>query len=212
MARFSPRRIHFGEPPVDADDEDDGRDLPRPKLLKLRARRAAGIKEAADLLAVLPGPNESLHAVVTARVDLCDMLGCLLVRAGPCDRMLIATLGYGPRNLKSMLRWLDDGRVDSLTLCASIFFRSHNGALWEQTLAEFRRRGQRAACCHSHAKVASMTFASGEAFAVEGSANLRASGSAREQFCLVNSPELVAWHEGWISDLVTRHEGEPARP
>ena len=50
-----------------------------------------------------------------------------------------------------MLRWLDAGQVGSLTLLASIFFRSHNGELWAETLAQFRSRKQRAACCHSHA-------------------------------------------------------------
>src|SRR5687768_6185011 len=42
MARFSVRKLHFG-------------------------RRAAGIREAKETLALLPGPGESLHALYTAR-------------------------------------------------------------------------------------------------------------------------------------------------
>src|SRR4029453_11993921 len=131
MARFSPRKLHFG----DCHDEDDeGRDLPRPALLRLQARRAAGIREAKDTLALLPGPGESLHALCTARMDLTDVINALLEKWGRCERLRIATLGYNRRNFRAMLRWLDTGAVGSLTLLASIFYRSHNGKEWEKTL------------------------------------------------------------------------------
>ena len=208
MARFSVRRLHFGRPPGADDEDDDGTGLPRPALVKLAARRAAGLAEARDVLAHLPGPAESLHAVCTARMDLTDVIGALAGRLGRCDRMQIATLGYNEANLRMMLRWLDSGAVGSLALVASIFFRSHKGDLWSETLAEFRRRRQRAACCHSHAKVVTLAFASGAKLSIEGSANLCGNGSGREQFALVNDPGLHDWHSRWISELVTKHEGE----
>jgi hypothetical protein len=207
MARFTARRLPFGRPPG-ADPGDDGEGLPTPRKVKLAARRAAGIAEAKAVLAHLPGPGESLHAVCTHRLDLTDVIGVLLGKLGPCDRALIATLGYNARNLRTMLGWLDSGAVRSLSLVASIFFRSHNGDLWEQTLEEFRGRKQRAACCHSHAKVVTLAFAGGERLSIEGSANLCGNGSGREQLALINDPGLHDWHAGWIGDLVTRHEGE----
>jgi hypothetical protein len=70
-----------------------------------------------------------------------------------------------------MIAWLDAGAVHSLSLVASKFFRAPKGALWEETLAEFRKRGQRAACCHSHAKVVTLAFESGERLCIEGGAN-----------------------------------------
>jgi len=176
--------------------------------LKLRARRAAGIREAKEVLAVLPGPGESLHCVVTARLDLADIIHAVLERCGRCDRMNVATLGYGPRNLRMMLGWLDAGAVGVLTLLASIFFRAHNGELWETTLDEFRQRKQRAACCHSHAKVVTLAFASGQRLSIEGSSNLRANGSAREQAAVINDAALHDWHAAWIQALVSRHEQE----
>jgi hypothetical protein len=204
MARFAPQRIHFGRrPALDADD--DGQDLPRPQLLRLLARRAAGIKEAADTLAQLPGPGESLHCVMTARLDMTDILHALLARLGRCDRLAIATLGYNRRNLRAMLGWLDTGAVGQLTLVASIFFRSHNGDLWSETLEELGRRGQRAVCCPSHAKVMALAFADGAHLAIEGSANLCSNGSAREQFAIIHDPDLCAWHGGWIDALVSRY-------
>jgi hypothetical protein len=208
MARFTAARVHFGEKPPD-DFDDDGTGLPTPIRTKATARRTAGIREAKQVLEHLPGPGESVHAVVTARLDLTDVLTALLETVGPCDRMRVATLGFNERNLRTMLGWLDSGRVRSLALVASIFFRSHKGDLWEETLREFRARGQRAACCHSHAKVVAMHFADGPAFSIEGSANLCGNGSGREQFALFADPALTAWHAGWIDELIQRHEGRP---
>ena len=208
MARFTPQRVHFGE---HADTDDDGDGLPRPALVRLKARRAAGIHEARETLALLPGPGESLHAHCTARMDLTDVIGSLLERFGRC-RVHVATLGYNARNLRTMLSWIDAGAASELTLLASIFFRSHNGKLWETTLEEFRERKQQAACCHSHAKCVALEFASGEQFAIEGSANLCGNGSGREQFALINDASLTAWHSKWIAEMVSKHVTEKTDP
>jgi hypothetical protein len=205
MPRFTARALPFGRPPT-APVDDDGEGLPRPALVKLRARRALGIAEAEAALGHLPGEGESLHCVCTARMDLTDLVNGLLGRLGPCERMRIATLGYNQRNLRAMLGWLDAGAVRGLSLVASIFFRAHNGELWQTTLEEFHRRGQRAACTHSHAKVLTLAFASGERLSIEGSANLCGNGSAREQFAVVNDAGLHDWHAGWIDALLARHE------
>jgi hypothetical protein len=207
MARFAVRKLHFGQAdPVDF--EDNGEGLPTPARIKLAARRAAGIAEAGVVLSQLPEPGESLHALCTARMDLTDVIGALIDRLGPCDRLTIATLGYNESNLQTMLRWLDTGAARTLTLLASIFFRSHKGRLWEETLKEFRVRKQRAACSHCHAKVVALAFASGARLSIEGSANLCGNGSGREQFALINHVRLHAWHESWITELVSRHEGK----
>lgn len=203
--RFAPRPVRFGRRPGTDQDEADG--LPTPAKVKLLARRAAGIAEAKAVLEHLPGPGESLHAVVTARLDLTDVLNAILETIGRCERMRIATLGYNARNLRAMLSWLDSGMVGSLSLVASRFFHSHNQQLWETTIEEFRSRKQRAAYCHSHAKVVTMAFASGERLSIEGSANLCGNGSGREQFALIHDAGLHDFHSAWIAALLDKHEG-----
>jgi hypothetical protein len=203
--RFTVRPTRFGRRP-NSDDEADG--LPTPARVQLLARRAAGIAEAKAVLEHLPAPGESLHAVVTARLDLTDVINAILERLGRCERMRIATLGYNARNLRTMLGWLDTGAVGTLSLVASIFFRSHNGELWTGTLTEFRKRGQRAACCHSHAKVITLALATGERLSIEGSANLCGNGSGREQFALIHDSGLHDFHAGWIDALLDKHEGK----
>ncbi|MBX9677154.1 MAG: hypothetical protein K2X38_00225 [Gemmataceae bacterium] len=201
--RFVAQGVRFGKRPAQAEDEGDG--IPRPHMAKLIARRQAGIREAADLMACLPEPGESLHCVMTARLDMTDVLNALIERKGRCERLTIATLGFNRRNFLMMLRWLDSGAVASLSLVASKFFRSHNGELWDETLKEFGERKQRAACCPCHAKVMALAFADGSRFAIEGSANLCSNGSAREQFALVNDAALSDWHARWIEELVRKH-------
>jgi hypothetical protein len=195
----------FGRRRADQGNEGDG--LPTPARVKLLARRAAGIAEAKQVLQHLPGPGESLHALMTARLDMSDVLNALLEKKGRCDTAKIATLGYNRRNFRMMLDWLDSDKIGSLSLLASIFFRSHNGDLWAETVEEFRRRRQRAACCPSHCKVMALSFADGTCFAVEGSANLCSNGSAREQFVIVNDATLHDFHAGWIAELLDRHQG-----
>ncbi len=201
--RFVARPVRFGHRPA---NDDEGEGLPTPQRVKLIARRQAGIREAGETLANLPGPGESLHCLMTARLDMTDVVNVLLGKMGRCETASIATLGYNRRNFRMMLEWLDSGKIGSLTLLASIFFRSHNGDLWSETVEEFRRRGHRAACAPSHCKAMALAFADGTRFAIEGSANLCSNGSAREQFCIVNDPGVYLFHARWISELVSRHE------
>lgn len=212
MGRFNGRG-NFAPPlpPPDTPpdpDEDNGDGLPTPLIVKVTARRMAGLKEATQALSQLPEPGESLHVVATARHDLTDTLAALLTRLGRCELLMIATLGYNEKNLRALLQWLDEGSVKSVGLVTSLFFRAHKRALWEQTLTQFRQRRQRAAACHSHSKVITLAFTSGVKLSLSGSANLCGNGSGREQFELTNHDELCLWHSAWIGELLDRHEGK----
>lgn len=209
MAKFASRRQPFGlAPRSEDDDEDNGDDLPSPHLQKIAVRRQAGLREAKAIIAHIPQVNEAIHALCTARFDLTDLIGALLETVGRCSAIRIATLGYNDRNLNAILRWHDTKAVQSTTLLASIFFRSHKGDLWQTTREEFAARKQHCACCHSHAKVVTLAFANGSKFSIEGSANLCGNGSGREQLALINSPELHDWHAHWIEEMVNKHVGK----
>jgi len=168
-------------------------------------RRMAGIAEAKAVVANLPGSGESLHAVATARMDMTDVIEALGEHFDCGADMRIATLGYNDRNLQYMLSWLDAGAAKSVTLLTSLYFRGFKGSLWEETLKQFSERGQVAAATHSHAKVITLAFESGERFSIEGSANLCGNGSGREQFSLVNDAGLHDWHAAWIDAMVAKN-------
>jgi hypothetical protein len=205
--QFNAPRPAFGSaPPVTFGQRPAGDGLPAPHVDRGAARRTAQLAEAADALAVLPGPGETVHALMTGRYDLMHLLVCLIDRLGPVDAMRVATLSYNARNLAEMVRLLDTGAVRRLTLLCSQFFAEHNTELWDETLEEFRDRGQRAAAARSHAKVVTFAFASGRRLTLEGSANLRSNGN-REQLLLADGAGLHDWH-AWIDEQVTRHEGD----
>jgi len=200
MAFQLPPRVNFGA--VAARKPGDA--VPDPKLMKAQARRTACLREAAAVLHHLPAPGESLHALMTGRYDLTDLIAVLLTKLGPA-RLKVATLSFNKRNTVDLLAWLDAGRVQALDLLCSSFFRDHNGELFRSFRADLRQRGGRLAAARNHAKVVTLAFASGERFALEGSANLR-TNSNQEQFCLVNDAALHDWHAAWIAERVTRYE------
>ncbi len=201
---FSGSRVSFGR----QQGKSSAGMVPAPLLAdRTAAKRTAQLAEAADVLTVLPDDGESLHAVMTGRYDLMQLLVVLIDRLGTIDQARVATLSYNRRNLVEMLALLDGGKVKTLTLLCSAFFRDHNKELWEETLTEFRERGQRAAAARSHCKVITLATAGSDRWTMEGSANLR-TNSNREQFALFRDPELHDWHAAWIDELVSAHEGE----
>jgi hypothetical protein len=200
MTRFTTPRIRFGRKP--ADDT-----LPVPIVTKATTRRTAQLAEAAGVLHVLPADGVALHALMTGRYDLMELIVALVDRFGVIEAMRIATLSYNGRNLAEMLALIDGSKVKTLTLLCSAFFRDHNKDLWSETLQQFRDRGQRTAAARSHAKVVTMAIADGARYALEGSANLRSNGN-REQFTLYRDTTLHDFHATWIDDLVSAHEAD----
>lgn len=201
MSRFDTPRVNFGTQPGDM--------VPAPMVGRALAKRTAQLHQAAAILEVLPGEGESLHAVMTGRYDLMHTIAVLAGHLGRIEILRIATLSFNAKNLTEMIGLLDAHKVGKLTLLCSAFFRDHNRELWDETLEEFRERGQRAAAGRSHAKVVTLGVADGSRFVIEGSANLRTNGNW-EQLALYRDATLHDWHGSWIDGLVSKHEGEGA--
>jgi hypothetical protein len=181
-----------------------GKDVPTPTTSRSANRRAAALREAADILTLIPAPGESLHALMTGRYDLTDLLEVLLDRLGALDHLRIATLSFNRRNTKLLADWTGAGRVRKLTLLCSLFFVEHN----PETVEELRQTLPDAlfAASRNHCKVCCLSFADGRKLALEGSANLR-TNSNREQFALIHDAGLHDWHGAWIDAEVAKHKG-----
>lgn len=174
-------------------------------VARAMARRTVMLAEAADVLAVMPQPGQSVHAIMTGRYDLMMVVTLLLSRRA-CVNLRLATLSYNGRNLDEMVDALDNGRAGKLTLLCSAFFRRHNRWLWEETRRELRARGQRCAAARTHCKVITLDYDGGACLTLEGSANLR-TNSNRENLTLVNDRAVHDFHANWIDELITQHEG-----
>ncbi len=172
-------------------------------------RRLAALKEAGDILEVLPGPGESLHALMTGRYDLTDLLEVIYSRLGAVAHLRVATLSFNGHNLLLMKHWLEAGHVRRLSLLYSSFFADHNPEIVLQ-LAEALEGGKhRHKAARNHCKVVALEMADGRKLSLEGSANLR-TNSNREQFALIDGPELHDWHAAWIDEQLSHGQAEKA--
>lgn len=200
MSKFDGSPLSFTRKP--AADERTNQGVPAPIKAKAAARRVAMLAEAREVVAVLPGPGEALHGLMTGRYDLMQLVEAIIDAVGDVWRLRIATLSYNARNLSDLTTLVDDGRVAAVSLLCSAFFRDHNKELWQETQDEFRqRKGCVCAAQRSHAKVVAFEFQNGRTLFLEGSANLRTNGN-REQFMLADWPEVYDWHASWIDRMI----------
>jgi hypothetical protein len=164
------------------------------------------LRESADILAHLPEPGESLHALMTGLYDFMTLVGHVITNhPAPCAYVRIATLAFNRRNTHEITQLLDGGAVQRVSLLCSDFFAKHNKAEFAEAVREFQARGQAISAPRSHAKVTCLLFADGAKLVFEGSANLRTNGNI-EQFALFNDPQLHDWHALWIDGK--HHEWE----
>src|SRR5262249_30101062 len=159
------RPVRFGKGPAL-----DG--VPRPLIRPQPGnRRLAALREAGDVLAVLPGPGEALHAIMTGRYDLTDLLDVILTQLRAVAHLRIATLSFNSRNVDRMRAWTETGPVKRMTMLCSRFFVEHNPQLFDQAL-EALVPPHRLAASRNHCKVVCFHFATGGKLSLEGSANL----------------------------------------
>jgi len=194
------RPVSFGAGSRKSADERDG--VPKPMARAVSNRHLAAIREASEVLAVLPSQGESLHAIMTGRYDLTDLLDAMFGKLGRVAEMRIATLSFNQNNVRQIGGWIGGKTplVGRVTVLCSLFFQDHNPETYE-ALRQSLRKGDRLAATRNHCKVVTLRFESGERMAMEGSANLRTNGN-REQFALYNDAVLHDWHAAWIDDQV----------
>jgi hypothetical protein len=190
----------------------EGRPSARPPNVRARAfraalRRRAQLRAAADVVPRLPGPGESLHALLTGSFDFLLVLTCVIqARPAPCAALRLATLAFSRRNTAELCRLLDSRLVGRLTLLCSDFMAKSNAEVYQGAVAELADyRGQTVASACCHAKVACLAFADGLRLAFEGSANLRTNKNL-EQMTVINDPGLHDRHAAWIDAKAREHE------
>lgn len=188
-----------------------GPGVPRAHTAKARRRYAAMLRESADILAHLPGPGESLHALMTGLYDFLTLVGHVITHhPAPCAELRIATLAFNSRNTHEIAQLFDSGAVQSVSLLCSDFFAKHSKAEFAEAVREFQARGMPIAAPRSHAKVTCLHFTDGAKLVFEGSANLRTNGNI-EQFALFNDPELHDWHAAWIDEKHRAWQSDQSR-
>lgn len=166
-------------------------------------------ENAAEALKPLPGPEESIHAVVNASFHGWSMISAILALARPAtiDHLAIATLGFNGQNARDLMAKLDAGLIGSVDFVCSCYFKATGSSEFGMLAQGLRERGHRIAARRSHAKILAMRMSDGRAFVVETSANLRSCVNL-EQIALIHSEPLRAFHAGWIGRLVAQGDEE----
>jgi hypothetical protein len=98
---------------------------------------AMQIDAATDHIRELPGPGESLHAIVNAKYKGFDIIPAILRLASPVtiDRLKITTLSFSRDNAAALLQLIDAGQVAHCRFVCSSYFQRADGDIYT-TLAE----------------------------------------------------------------------------
>ena len=180
-----------------------------PARTRAAVRRMRAARLAAELLPDLPAPGETVHALMSGRYDLAQVI-VATVRRWPVAHLRITSPSANKRTLRELLSEADAGTVGTLTLLLSGFFARHNRELFQAVREEVRddHTGSRIAAAKCHAKFALFEFRDGSVpLVLEGSANLRKNDSL-EQLTATRCRDLHDWHAWWIDRLASAHHAD----
>ena len=161
-------------------------------------------KNAVKEIASLPDLEESLHIICRGNFPLWSIVPAVLKLSGGAtlDALHVATLGFSASNATDLLTMLDAAQVKAVAIVCSVYFERQNPAEYRMMADGLAARSQRIVALRSHAKVIAMALSDGRRFAVESSANLRSCRNL-EQITFTQSPDLYAFHAGWIDQVIT---------
>lgn len=165
-------------------------------------RRTVQIEAASQLIPHMPGPGESVHALMLGNYDFMLVLSAFLRKhPEPCQHLRIATLTFSKKNIQEMARLMDDGVVHRITMLCSDFMDRVNNDIFRTAVEELTdNRGQALATTRVHAKVYLLQYRS-SCYAFEGSANLR-TNKHLEQVTVIHDRSVHDWHAAWIDQRV----------
>lgn len=168
-----------------------------------RVYRSETASTAAATLGAIPGPLQAIHLVINGRYALWDFVGAVLQLAGEgvtIRRLHIATLGFSRRNVSQLADLLDAGKVGSVALLCSHYFKGTSGGIYEYAAEVLTARQQRFLSVRTHAKVLAIELSDARCLTFESSANLRSCKNL-EQVVATGIPDLYRFHVRWIDSL-----------
>ena len=168
-----------------------------------RIFRSEAAETAAATLAEIPRQHQALHLVINGRFALWDFVAAILKLAGDhvtIKHLHLATLGFSRKNIRELIALLDSGKVESVALLCSHYFKGTSGGIYEYAQAELSTRAQRFASVRTHAKLVLIELSDGRTVSIESSANLRSCKNI-EQMTVYGSPDLYRFHVNWMETL-----------
>lgn len=190
--------------------------LPEGRAFRRKVRRAmfdrSQVADAVRQIDRLPEPGEAHTHVMATDFAGWDVVPAILRLAAPVTvrELVIGTLGFSDENLSDLCRRLDSGEIASVIFCCFAYFRSVDSDIFERCYEALKARSQRAVAVRNHAKLLLLTMTDGRAYVVESTANLRSCRNT-EIFTLSQDAALLAFHRGWLLDLIAATDREQGR-
>ena len=168
-----------------------------------RVYRSVTAATAAETLGEIPGENRAIHLVINGRFALWDFVGAILILAGEpvtIEQLHLATLGFSKKNIAQLADLLDAGKVGSVSLLCSHYFKGTSTPIYDFAVEQLSARGQRFLSVRTHAKVVLAKLSDGRVITMESSANLRSCKNI-EQVVVAGIPGLYRFHAAWMESL-----------
>ena len=168
---------------------------------------ARKIQTAREAIGMLPGPNETIHLLISGKYALWNLAEALIEMAGPpADELLLTTLSFSKKNIDALCGLLDSGQVKTALLICSHYFRGTSPVLYAHGQIALGKRPRASfMSCRNHAKIVAVKFPDGRMFTVSSSANLRSAKSI-EAATIDGNSEVFEFHRRWICDLFAARE------
>lgn len=174
--------------------------------------RAEKVISAAEALGRLPASAEAFHIIGGGHFSLFDLIPAVISLAAPAsvEALHIATLSFSRDNALALVHLLDARRIGHLTFLLSHYFRATSESIAEPLVQALDARPHQARwfVVRNHAKILAFKLSDGRTVTIESSANLRSKANL-EQFTVYGSPQVYAFHTGWLDSLYTKaQQGE----
>jgi len=171
----------------------------RDKSSRKEVKKLIKPENAQDVIRNLPGPGDTVHAVLRGNFVVGDMLPYLLTFTGYCPLLRISSLSVSDHNAETLRDLVTAGKVGRTMLIVSHWFKGGHEAGAFRSITNIIGDTGDIKATRCHAKMILIRSADFN-LVLAGSANLRSSDSL-EQITIHNDPEVYDFHAAWMDEM-----------
>lgn len=150
-----------------------------------------------------PNPGEQYRIITEKQFNAYALILSLLEKNSKIDELLIAIYRINEPTVKSIIDFIDSGKIKKASFVISSFFnQTKKPEKWAILLKEFADNRVNVKHCytHNHAKIILIRVQQ-DYYVFEGSGNM--SDNARiEQYLYENNKQSYLFHKKWIDEIV----------
>lgn len=147
-----------------------------------------------------PVPGEMIFVWTTAQFNTMSLIIWLIETLGDIDELLVSTYSVSNICVKTMLYWVDSGKIGSVYLYLSDYVPKMSPKKYNTILAETSARPgkMKIGLGFNHSKITLAAIGENR-IVITGSGNF-AENSGNEQYTICNSPEIYEFYKSCITE------------